>query len=110
MHDDADGPTLEEICARLAPIARQAAHAALRPVRASPAPPRRPPRAPGASFRLKGAPPVLTNDVKSFGFRFRFSNAKLRALGWTPRIGIAEGMDEAFAYFASRQGGDGQHT
>ena len=54
------------------------------------------------TFRLKGAPPVLTNDVKSFGFRFRFSNAKLRALGWAPRIGIAEGMEQAFAYFASR--------
>ena len=101
VHDDADGPTLEEVCARLAAILGRpltpryvpyavalAAAAALQGV--------------WRVLRLKGAPPVLTNDVKSFGFRFRFSNAKLRALGWAPRIGIAEGMEQAFAYFASR--------
>ena len=101
VHDDADGPTLEEVCARLAAILGRplkpryvpyavalAAAAALQGV--------------WRVARLKGAPPVLTNDVKSFGFRFRFSNAKLRALGWAPRIGIAEGMEQAFAYFASR--------
>ena len=102
VHDDADGPTLEEVCARLAAILGRpltpryvpyavalAAAAALQGV--------------WRVLRLKGAPPVLTNDVKSFGFRFRFSNAKLRALGWSPRVGIAEGMEQAFAYFASRQ-------
>ena len=101
VHDDADGPTLEEVCARLAAILGRpltpryvpyavalAAAAALQGV--------------WRVLRLKGAPPVLTNDVKSFGFRFRFSNAKLRALGWSPRVGIAEGMEQAFAYFASR--------
>jgi len=54
-------------------------------------------------LRLKGGPPVLTADVKAFGFRFRLASAKIHALGWTPRIGIAEGMEQAFAYFASRQ-------
>ncbi len=105
VHDDADGPTLEDICARLAPIVgkpftpRYIPYAVALSVAAT---------AQGAwrLLRLTGAPPVLTNDVKSFGFRFRFSNAKLRALGWRPRVGIAEGMDEAFAYFASRQGGE----
>ena len=101
VHDDADGPTLEELCARLAAVVG-------RPLR-----PRYVPYAVALAAaaalqgvwrvaRLKGAPPVLTNDVKSFGFRFRFSNAKLRALGWSPRVGIAEGMEQAFAYFAGR--------
>lgn len=101
VHDDADGPTLEEVCARLAAILGK-------PFR-----PRYVPYAVALAaaatlqgvwrlLRLRGAPPVLTNDVKSFGFRFRFSNAKLRALGWSPRIGIAEGMEQAFAYFAAR--------
>jgi nucleoside-diphosphate-sugar epimerase len=101
VHDDADGPTLEEVCARLAAILGR------------PFTPRHVPYpvalAAAATLqgawrllRLRGAPPLLTNDVKSFGFRFRFSNAKLRALGWSPRIGIAAGMEQAFAYVAAR--------
>jgi nucleoside-diphosphate-sugar epimerase len=100
VHDDADGPTLEQLCARLAavlgrpftpryvpyPVALAAA-TVLQSV--------------WRLLRLRGAPPVSTSDVKAFGFRFRLSTAKLRALGWTPRIGIAEGMEQAFAYFAS---------
>lgn len=103
VHDDAGGPTLEEVCARLAAILGR------------PLTPRHVPYAAAyaaAAFaqgawrllRLKGGPPVLTADVKAFGFRFRFSTAKLRALGWTPRVGIAEGMEQALAYFAARQG------
>jgi len=52
---------------------------------------------------LRGAPPVLTADVKAFGFRFRLSNAKIRALGWMPRIAVDAGMEEAFAYFAAHR-------
>jgi nucleoside-diphosphate-sugar epimerase len=98
VHDAADGPTLEQVCARLAEIL------------AKPFAPRYVPygvafaaaaaaQMAWRSFGLKGAPPILTNDVKSFGHRWRFSNAKLRALGWTPRIGIDAGMQQAFDYF-----------
>ncbi len=104
VHDDADGPTLEEVCARLAeilavpfrpryvpyPVALAAAAALQAAWRVLP---------------LRGAPPLLTNDVKSFGRRWRFSNARLRALGWTPRLRTADGMAQAFAWFASRAKG-----
>lgn len=103
VHDDADGPALEEVCARLAailgrpttpryvpyPVALAAAAAAQLAWRL---------------LRRRDAPPILTNDVKSFGHRFRFSTAKLRALGWTPRIDITTGMDQACDYFRTHGG------
>ena len=50
-------------------------------------------------FRLRGAPLLLTNDVKSFGSQWHISNDKLvRELGWSPRVSIADGMDAALAY------------
>ncbi|HSP96680.1 MAG TPA: NAD-dependent epimerase/dehydratase family protein [Candidatus Dormibacteraeota bacterium] len=102
VHDDADGPTLEAVSARLAAILGR------------PLTPRYVPYAVAFAaaaaaqgvwrlLPLRGGPPVLTADVKAFGFRFRFSTAKLRALGWTPRVGIGEGMEQAFAYFTARQ-------
>lgn len=102
VHDDAPGPTLEALCARLA--------AALgRPFR-----PRYVPygvafaaaAALQAAWRvlpLRGGPPLLTSDVKAFGHRWQFSTARVRGLGWTPRIGIEAGMDEAFAAFVAGQ-------
>lgn len=104
VHDDADGPTLEEVCARLAitvgkPFRPRYIPYGLALAGAATA------QATWRALRLKGAPPVLTNDVKSFGHRFRFSNAKLRAIGWTPRIGVDEGMQQAHAWFAARGGG-----
>lgn len=99
-HDDADGPTLEEVCARLAATVGRPFRPRYVPYGVALA---------GAAtlqvvwrlLRLRGAPPLLTNDVKSFGHRFRFSTARLRALGWTPRIPIAEGMQQALASFAA---------
>ncbi len=101
--DAATGPTLEAVCTRLAAIVG-------RPFR-----PRYVPYALAfaaaataqAAWRvlpLAGAPPLLTADVKAFGYRWRFSSARVRALGWTPRIGIAAGMEEAFAAFAAVAG------
>jgi nucleoside-diphosphate-sugar epimerase len=98
FYDDASGPTLERLCARLAEILGQ------------PYTPRYLPypvvfaaattlQAAWSLFRLRGAPLILTNDVKAFGSRWQFSNKKLRHLGWAPRIGIDEGMEQAFAYF-----------
>jgi nucleoside-diphosphate-sugar epimerase len=98
VHDGEDGPTLQEVCAR---IAAQAGR---------PAPTRHLPYgvAFGAAWlaqavwrvlRLRGAPVLLTNDVKSFGLQWRISNAKLRReLGWAPRVGIADGMAAALEY------------
>jgi len=98
VHDDASGPTLERLCARLADILGKpfkprhvpyaivyAAAATLQSV--------------WRTFNLKGAPLIFTNDIKAFGYRWTFSNKKLRQLGWSPRIGIDEGMEQAFAYF-----------
>jgi nucleoside-diphosphate-sugar epimerase len=105
VHDDVEAPTLEEVCARLAAIVG-------RPFR-----PRYVPYgvafaaawASEAAWRmlpLRGAPPILAADVKAFGHRFRFSTAEIRALGWSPRVGIAAGMEESYAYLAAR-GGEG---
>jgi nucleoside-diphosphate-sugar epimerase len=99
VHDGGGGPTLEELCARLAQIVGK---------------PYRPRYVPyGVAlglasvlqgvwrlFGLRGFPPLMTGDVKAFGFRWEFSNARLRELGWAPRVGLEEGMRQAFAYFA----------
>jgi nucleoside-diphosphate-sugar epimerase len=98
VHDGGGGPTLQEACARIAAaigkrpptlhvpyaVAFAAAWLAQLAWRA---------------FRLRGAPPLLTNDVKSFGSQWHISNAKLvRELGWTPRVSIADGMAAALEY------------
>lgn len=98
VHDGDDGPTLQDVCARIAALAGKPAPARHVPY----------PLAFGAAWlaqlawralRLRGAPLLLTNDVKSFGSQWRISNAKLRGeLGWTPRLSIADGMDRAIAY------------
>jgi len=98
VHDDASGPTLERLCARLAEILgrpykpRHVPYAVVFAAAATL-------QAVWSLGRLQGAPLLLTNDVKSFGYRWQFSNKKLRHLGWAPRIGIDEGMEQAFAYF-----------
>jgi nucleoside-diphosphate-sugar epimerase len=98
VHDGGDGPTLQEVCARIAALAGK------------PAPTRHIPYAVafGAAWlaqavwgllRLRGAPLLLTNDVKSFGTQWHISNAKLcRELGWSPRVSIEDGMNSALAY------------
>jgi nucleoside-diphosphate-sugar epimerase len=50
-------------------------------------------------FRLRGAPLLFTNDVKAFGSQWHFSNDKARrALGWSPRVATADGMNAALDY------------
>ena len=83
---DGDGPTLQQVCARIAaatgcrPPTRQVpfavAHLAARL----------------AQRFSRGEPALRTVDVKAFGYEWRFSNAKLRALGWQPRVSTEEGM------------------
>jgi nucleoside-diphosphate-sugar epimerase len=98
VHDGGGGPTLEELCARLAEVLGvpfRARHVPYGVVLAAAT------ALQGAwrLFRLRGSPPVLTNDVKSFGFRWQLSNQRLRDLGWAPRVGVDEGMARAVEDF-----------
>jgi len=51
--------------------------------------------------RSKGQLPALFTPyvVKSMYQPLRYSNAALKALGWTPRVSTREGMARAFAFF-----------
>jgi len=98
VHDGDGGPTLQEVCARIAALAGKAAPTRHVPycvafAAASLA------QLIWRTLRLRGAPLLLTNDVRSFGSQWRISNAKLRReLGWTPRVSIADGMNAALQY------------
>ena len=100
VHDGGGGPTLQEVCICIAAVIDA-----------------RPPRlhvpyavAYGAAallqalWRLRGArtpPPLLTVDVKAFGYRFHLSNEKIRReLGWQPRVPTDAGMRAALDYLA----------
>jgi nucleoside-diphosphate-sugar epimerase len=95
VHDGDDGPTLQQVCARIAALSGK-----------------RPPtlhvpyavafgaawlaQALWGALRLRGAPLLFTSDVKAFGSQWHIANAKLcRELGWTPRVPIPDGMDAA---------------
>lgn len=90
-YDGNDGPTLQAVCADIATaIGRR--------------PPTRhvPMKLALTAARLaqrlaRDEPPLRTVDVKAFGYDWHFSNAKLRALGWTPRVATSEGMARAVA-------------
>lgn len=95
VHDDTDGPTLEELCADIArtigarPPRRHIPYGmALRAARLL-----------QTLWRWRGAktpPPLLSVDVKAFGMQYRLSTAKIRRdLGWQPRVGREEGMRHA---------------
>lgn len=95
VHDDAAGPTFEEACARIAraigktppsmhvPYALALAAAA----------------AAQTAWRwlgLRTTPPLLTVDVKAFGYQWHLSAAKIRRdLGWQPRVDTETGMTRA---------------
>ena len=100
VYDTLEGPTLEEVCGAIA--ARIAA----------PPPTRHVPyrlalgvaRAMEIVWRAARArtpPPLLSVDVKAFGLQSRFSNAKVRRdLGWSPRVGVEDGMRHALDFLA----------
>ena len=100
--DTLDGPTLEDVGARIAarigarpPRLHVPYAAALGAARAL-----------EALWRLAGArtpPPLRTVDVKAFGDQWRLSNAKLRALGWSPRVDVATGMHRALDFLAEER-------
>ncbi len=97
VHDGADGPTLEDVCARIA-----AAIGASPPRRYIPYP-----LALGAAhvlqlvwrgLHLQSPPPLLSVDVKAFGRQFRLASEKARRqLGWEPRVSVEDGMRAAIA-------------
>lgn len=92
VYDTDAGPTLQEVCARIAEVV------------GAPAPTRQIPfgvaltaaRAMESLWRLlrrRTPPPLLRVDVKAFGMQFHFSNEKARReLNWTPKISGDEGL------------------
>jgi len=105
VHDQSDGPTLEELCASIAAVLgvkppRRHIPFALANAAATFG---------EAIWRWRGAastPPLLRVDVKAFGMQYRLSSAKIRRdLGWEPRVSPAEGMRRALADLQSRSAG-----
>lgn len=103
VYDTLDGPSLEDVCRRIA-------------ARIGAAPPTR--HVPYALalgvaqlseclWRVVGArsaPPLRSVDVKALGVQWKFSNAKARReLGWSPRIRIDEGMECALEALRARR-------
>lgn len=102
VHDECDGPTLEDLCAAIATrlgagvpkrhVPYGLAHGAAKLVQ--------------AIWRWRGAgtePPLQSVDVKAFGAQFRLSSAKIRRdLGWAPRVGRDEGMRRALDALVDR--------
>ena len=88
-YDGEEGPTLQEVCARIAAIIGEK-------------PPNRhiPFRLAHGLARLlqsiwPGEPPLRSADVKAFGYDWKFTNEKLRALGWAPKVATDDGMMKA---------------
>ena len=103
VHDGDDGPTLQDVCARIAGVLGKRPPTLHLPYGVAFA-------AAAASqwvwdlLSLRGAPLLLTNDVKAFGSQWRITNAKLRReLGWSPRVSSADGMDAALEYLRQQR-------
>jgi len=102
VHDEADGPTMEAVCARIAGvIGRQAPtlHVpyALAFVAA---------KATQTLWRWLGItspPPLLTVDIKAFGSQWHLSTKKIRCLGWAPRVSTENGMELALRYLSEQR-------
>ncbi len=103
VYDTLEGPSLEDVCGRIAarigaapPTWHVPYVLALAVARVS-----------EHLWRIAGArsaPPLRSVDVKAFGDQWRFSNAKARReLGWSPRIGIDEGMERALDALMARR-------
>ncbi len=100
--DTLDGPTLEDVAARIAttigarPPTRHVPYALTLAAA----------RVLEATWRLAGArtgPPLRSVDVKAFGRQWHMSNAKLRDLGWSPRVDVEEGMRRALEFLVTQR-------
>ncbi len=88
-YDGDDGPTLQEVCNRIA-----TAIGCKQPTRHIP-PTLARLGAKASQLFARGEPLLRTSDVKAFGYEWKFSNAKLRGLGWEPQIATEDGMRRA---------------
>jgi nucleoside-diphosphate-sugar epimerase len=59
----------------------------------------------GYHYRSRGQMPAAFTPYKTASLwkGNRFSNARLKSLGWKPRVSTADGMREAFAYWRSQE-------
>ncbi len=105
VHDDADGPTLEEACARIAEVVGKKAPTRHVPYKLAFA---------AATvvqtiwrwLGINSTPPLLTVDIKAFGYQWHLSSKKIRSeLGWKPQVSTAEGMQRALSYLARSRSG-----
>lgn len=103
VHDEADGPKLEEVCARIAAVIGKKAPSlhvpyALAFVAA---------KATQTLWRwlgIKSTPPLLTVDIKAFGSQWHLSAQKIRCqLNWAPRVSTEQGMELALHYLAQQR-------
>lgn len=104
---DSQDLTMEEICARIADtigarrpklhVPYQLAYAAAAVLQAT-----------SRVSRAATAPSLLTVDVKAFGMQWFFSNERARTeLGWTPQVGIEEGIQRALEDLSRHLGTEG---
>lgn len=100
VHDEADGPTMEEVCVRIAAVIGKKAPTLHVPYALAFAAA----KATQTLWRclgIKSTPPLLTVDIKAFGFQWHLSAQKIRCqLGWAPRVSMEEGMELALRYLA----------
>ncbi len=103
VHDEADGPTMEEVCARIAAVIGRKAPTLHVPYALAFAAA----KATQTLWRwlgIKSPPPLLTVDVKAFGFQWHLSTQKIRhQLGWAPRVSTEQGMEQALRYLAEQR-------
>ncbi len=105
VHDGDDGPTLQDVCGRIADrigAARPTLHLPYPLVLAAAWLLER-------LWRLARAqtPPLLRSvDVKAFGFQWHLSTRRVRdELGWAPRVDVGTGMAAALDYLVRSRGG-----
>jgi 2-alkyl-3-oxoalkanoate reductase len=106
VHDGNDGPTLQDVCARIADrigAPRPTRHAPYGLVLSAAWLLERVWRAGGST----SPPPLRTVDVKAFGYQWNLSNQRVRdELGWSSRVGSDEGMRTALDYLRLSGGVD----
>jgi 2-alkyl-3-oxoalkanoate reductase len=103
VYDTLEGPTLEDVCARIA-----AAIGAKAPTGHVPyALALGVARVLEVGWRAVGArtpPPLRSVDVKAFGAQWHFSNDKARRdLGWAPRVDTEDGMRRALDFLVEER-------
>ncbi len=109
VHDDVSGPTLEDVCGRIADA-----------IGARP-PTRHVPFAVALAaawlcqriwrlLRLQSGPPLRTVDVKAFGYQWHLATRKIRReLGWSARVAVEDGMRRALDHLQGMRSAEGTY-